>query len=635
MASPGRQFDMTGALDLESQDIRPNPPLPQPASEFQHHTSLALRAWKGFSRIIRTMLFTSENPHPKSHENDLWVAARELKSKEAQFWMDYDHVKDRPCAPVGSLFCLTVKLIVQPPHGLDTTEYQPGHEICLSDWLESVHEALIAQSSDSLMLCSLTAENPKSNSGLLYKALNCLPSQVQSRTELPRRALIYLLSRRPDWHLRREVVQELAKADAPPEIEQYQGLPSESKDCMSLTLRWACTVPKYKGKLATYIWQPFRKSPPFAYVTIFVSNRENPRNLRIVLLFQNRDSRTSFQKNYGESQTFGGGATWFPALDGASAIIVAYKHVLKETSEFLRQASKQIMALFREVAEKMQAFVPQGTPFVGDEIFRDLKTDSDFILAELTKLERETDDLIHEIEFRRRFDQNSNTLTMLALLYVPLSFATSFMGMLLTDHSAPSASQISSASSNSALSPSPNVTYNTIVPAPSPGPRLWDMKMFGYLAAPLLFGTIVMPLISGTLLRFVVKTHTRLMPWYHLAFAVLWLLGLVYYDASQHFVTGIFRICFDSPVVAVVVHQTYRAFRKKVCRTLYSLFLVAGTAAWAIFVVAALVKYGLDNQQFHTIEQISREPDNNINTIKADLVPRKKSSALRHLLRSH
>ena len=185
------------------------------------------------------------------------------------------------------------------------------------------------------------------------------------------------------------------------------------------------------------------------------------------------------------------------------------------------------------------------------------------------------------------------------------------MGMLLTDPSALSASQISSTFPNSTSSPSPNVTYNRIIPVPSPGPRLWDMKMLGYLAAPLLFGTIVMPLISGSLLRFVVKTHTRLRPWYHLALAVLWLLGWIYYDASQHFVTGISRICFDPPVVAVVIHQTYRAFRKKVRRTFYSLFLVgiagcfildwfvripipiAGTAAGTIFVVAALVKYGL------------------------------------------
>ena len=83
---------------------------------------------------------------------------------------------------------------------------------------------------------SLTAENPKSNSGLLEKALSCLPSQVDSRREVPGRALIYLLSHRPDWRLPWEVVQELAKAGTPPEIENYQGLPSESKSKPNATL---------------------------------------------------------------------------------------------------------------------------------------------------------------------------------------------------------------------------------------------------------------------------------------------------------------------------------------------------------------------------------------------------------------
>ena len=114
---------------------------------------------------------------------------------------------------------------------------------------------------------------------------------------------------------------------------------------MSMTLRWAYTAPKYKGKLDTCIWQPFRKPPPFAYVKIFVANLRDPRNLRMLLLFHGKDSRTSFQKRYAQSRDFTGRVTWSPALDGLLAIFAAYEQALRETSEFLRQASKQIMAL--------------------------------------------------------------------------------------------------------------------------------------------------------------------------------------------------------------------------------------------------------------------------------------------------
>ena len=106
-----------------------------------------------------------------------------------------------------------------------------------------------------------------------------------------------------------------------------------------------CTAPKYKGKLNTYITQPFRKPPPFAYVKIFVSNLEDPRNLRILLLFHEKHSRTSFQKSHAQIRDFLGLLPWSPALDGLFAIIVSYKQTLREISEFLRQASKHIMAL--------------------------------------------------------------------------------------------------------------------------------------------------------------------------------------------------------------------------------------------------------------------------------------------------
>ena len=227
-----------------------------------------------------------------------------------------------------------------------------------------------------------------------------------------------------------------------------------SKDSLSLTLRWACTAPKYKGELDTYLWQPFRRPPPFAYAKIFVSNREDPRNLRILLLFRNTDSDRSFRGSYAQTQHRGDVATWVPALDGGRAIIVAYKNALKETSGFLKQASKQIMALvrplnltltihriliyrkflqtfasradpskqkvqylihlkdgfkripldmqqnlaqLREVAETMRASMPEGIPFFGDQMFDNLEKDADYILDELRKLICETNDLIHEV----------------------------------------------------------------------------------------------------------------------------------------------------------------------------------------------------------------------------------------------
>ena len=112
-----------------------------------------------------------------------------------------------------------------------------------------------------------------------------------------------------------------------------------------MTLRWMCTAPRYKRKLNTYISQPSRKPPPFTYVRIFVSNLEDPRNLRMLLLFHEKHSRMSFQKSHAQIRDFLGPLPWSPAFDGLFAIIVSYKQTLRDMSEFLMQASKQIMAL--------------------------------------------------------------------------------------------------------------------------------------------------------------------------------------------------------------------------------------------------------------------------------------------------
>ena len=67
----------------------------------------------------------------------------------------------------------------------------------------------------------------------------------------------------------------------------------------------------------------------------------------MLLLFQDKVSHTSFQDSFAQQRPIPPGETWFPASDAALAIIIAYENAQKETSEFLRQASKEIIALVR------------------------------------------------------------------------------------------------------------------------------------------------------------------------------------------------------------------------------------------------------------------------------------------------
>ena len=245
MASPERQFDMTGALDLELQAMGPIPPSSLPASESQHPGPTALLTWKGFSNIVRKALPIPGPPKVRDHDSEL-LAVSKLHSERPQFWEDYIHLRHRPCAPLQSLFHLMGKNKLEHG-GVIGWECHLRYKGCLSDWLEEIHQRLVRQRPDSLVLwwdswlfpifelrrlkmirSSLTAEIPNSNSGFLYRTFKSLPSRANRRREVPRRALMYLLSQRKDWHLPQNAVEELAEADAPSEIEQYQGLPSES-----------------------------------------------------------------------------------------------------------------------------------------------------------------------------------------------------------------------------------------------------------------------------------------------------------------------------------------------------------------------------------------------------------------------
>ncbi len=152
MASSVRHCNMTGAVNLEMQDIGPNQPSRQLTLEAQDHTPRASHAAEGFLHTWRKALSIKSAPRRiRDHESDL-EAASKLHPECPQFWDDYLHLRDRPRAPIECFFHLIVKKIVQPSNHLETIEDRPKHKTCLSDWLESIHEALFVESSDSLIL---------------------------------------------------------------------------------------------------------------------------------------------------------------------------------------------------------------------------------------------------------------------------------------------------------------------------------------------------------------------------------------------------------------------------------------------------------------------------------------------------
>lgn len=85
----------------------------------------------------------------------------------------------------------------------------------------------VANTNQSAISC-VTAENPKPNAGRTYTILKPLPSQVLCRVEVPRRALMYLLSQIPSWQVPHDIVTSIARAIEPRDHSISIELPSRS-----------------------------------------------------------------------------------------------------------------------------------------------------------------------------------------------------------------------------------------------------------------------------------------------------------------------------------------------------------------------------------------------------------------------
>ena len=116
-----------------------------------------------------------------------------------------------------------------------------------------------------------------------------------------------------------------------------------------MTVCWQSTAPRYYSDLDTYIWQPFRSPPPFTYAKIFLLQNENAlRNPRVVLLFRHKSSLKSFRKKF-HSSSEELSRDWLPMKDLMRAISALYDLAIADTLSFLRETSRDIHDLVRNL----------------------------------------------------------------------------------------------------------------------------------------------------------------------------------------------------------------------------------------------------------------------------------------------
>ena len=113
------------------------------------------------------------------------------------------------------------------------------------------------------------------------------------------------------------------------------------------TLYWQSKQSRYSG-IYTYISQPHRKPPPFNYVKLHITYNESPRNLRMILLFNDIRSLCAFRTVHQDfTKQRDSDETWLPGTELVRSISAVYETVLLDMTEFLQFSSNEVARLVR------------------------------------------------------------------------------------------------------------------------------------------------------------------------------------------------------------------------------------------------------------------------------------------------
>ena len=112
----------------------------------------------------------------------------------------------------------------------------------------------------------------------------------------------------------------------------------------NFVLYWQSQTPS--GDFDTYIWQPYRKPPPFSYVKFHIINTESPRNLKMILLFNDTRSLCAFRTRHQElTRQRVPDEAWSPITELIRSISAISTTMLSDTVGFMQCCSKEVNRL--------------------------------------------------------------------------------------------------------------------------------------------------------------------------------------------------------------------------------------------------------------------------------------------------
>ncbi|KAA6408789.1 MAG: hypothetical protein FRX48_07132 [Lasallia pustulata] len=294
---------------------------------------------------------------------------------------------------------------------------------------------------------------------------------------------------------------------------------------------------------------------PFEYVNVFYLPTEIVQRRKIILLFKNPRLLRRYRALLPRS-SLGLSADWCEVLplltvydviieDTLEAVrglrqvltlmIYEIRRPLRSKAQYLihladyqRKAFQDLIAARQFLLEVTKSFAERfgsmsdhdsakGSINVQPKLADKTLIDLDYLIEALRHLADDVDKLQNSIEKQMNLAQmqRSMILTVLASIFIPLSFTTSYFGMNIST----SNNSVSNITFNGNSTASPSIRFQGT--QSSNNPVAWEIKYFWIVAIPLIFATIVLPLIASPCARWMMKVMDRSHDIFMIAFSIL------------------------------------------------------------------------------------------------------------------
>ncbi|CAI7664320.1 unnamed protein product [Penicillium glandicola] len=318
---------------------------------------------------------------------------------------------------------------------------------------------------------------------------------------------------------------------------------------LKFTFQWI-NAPSYTTDLSVYVFRPYGEHPRVETLDLILTSLQYDQIRRVMVVVNSHNTLADLRRDFLPSQVFHHHASGLPYTMRLFRVMCS--KVTDELVAFLKKSCDDInymvykgclhpsgskMQYLRHLEDchgvakdccqnnqrTLQVLLSQV------DLIQGPRTDDETsLINELKMVTKDLDYLHDEIQsslqripgvcraIREQLDlvqiRRTNILGILAGLYLPLAFVTSFLGMNLNQYTQPQPSWRNATRIDPTNPDKFTISYSKIVD--SGANQAWSLQNFFEIAMPLMAGTVLVPLVIGSVIRAVLQVLGRGRPWW-------------------------------------------------------------------------------------------------------------------------